>query len=607
MSPLEILKTAFLAGAADLERRAPLLNNINVFPVVDADTGTNMCQTLLSTVGRFRAHQLEHFSDLTGATARTLLKDARGNSGVIFSQFLVAFLESLAKSDRITTDLFADAAARGRDLAYRAVANPVQGTILTTMTDLARILRENPPFDSLEAHAELERALAASVACTPDLMPRLANAQVVDSGALGFHIFASGLCLALPAIENAPSSLAKIETRLAGQDEAFLGEIANSISPRFLESLTADDSQYRYCINLLIDHEGSLPDDWTSLFDSVGVSVDSVHYDNLIKLHLHGNDPRTARQNATRLGKVLEFTAEDMLETLSRAKPTATMLSPARLRVVGDSSMSLAAETARGLGISKIENYVCVQGEMIRDENLNREKLFARMRQGYLCTTAQTSAEEVRSFITQMLDVSEHLFYVAVGNAYTGTQALVRKVAAEHPEPDRIHVFDTGAASGQQGVICLAAARYAARANTPKEVSEYIDRQISICTEFLVIDDLKYLSRSGRIGRIRAAFAGALSLKPIVGHGGDGAITHAKVRRHPAAVDEILTRIASFPRRVSLLVLVEYTDNIEWAKQVANRLREDLPKETEIILSPLSSTSAVHMGPGTWGVAVTSV
>ena len=120
-----------------------------------------------------------------------------------------------------------------------------------------------------------------------------------------------------------------------------------------------------------------------------------------------------------------------------------------------------------------------------------------------------------------------------------------------------------------------------------------------------MIDDLSYLQRSGRIGKIRAAFASVLTIKPIVGHGSSGAVTYAKVRSHDAAVEEIHSRITAHPGTGKLLAMVEYTDNRPWAEQVAQTLREKLPDDVEIILSPLSSSSGVHMGPGTWGVAVT--
>jgi len=120
-----------------------------------------------------------------------------------------------------------------------------------------------------------------------------------------------------------------------------------------------------------------------------------------------------------------------------------------------------------------------------------------------------------------------------------------------------------------------------------------------------VLDTLAYLSRTGRVGRVKAALAGALGVRPIVGHGGDGAITHGKVRSHQEALVFIAERLAAHPGTGPLLVLLEHTDNRAWLEEVRARLAAGLPPDTEFVTAPLSSTSSVHMGPGTWGVAVT--
>jgi DegV family protein with EDD domain len=275
--------------------------------------------------------------------------------------------------------------------------------------------------------------------------------------------------------------------------------------------------------------------------------------------------------------------------------------------VIGDSSMSLAYDIAVKEGIERLENYVHVHNRMVRDSDLNREELFRRMRDKYVYKTAQASPEDVKLFLENMLVTSGHLVYPAVGRAYTGTQELVRKLAESPAFKGRVTVLDTHAASGQQGLICLAAARYARRTTDLQEIAHYINNQIATCREYLVIDNLKYLSRTGRIGRIKAAFAGALSVKPIVGHGQDGASTHTKTRSHEAAVTDIGERVMNHPGQGQLLVMVEYTDNRQWADRVLDHLKTVLPPDAELISSPLSSTSAVHMGPGTWGVAVTRV
>ncbi|MCP4604544.1 MAG: DegV family EDD domain-containing protein [Proteobacteria bacterium] len=608
MNPRRFLARAFLAGAADLRRRARLLDRINVFPVIDADTGVNMTQTLVSSISRIENYGDGDSAQLSQLLGRSLLKDARGNSGVIFSQFLVAFFNTLDEMGQLTDDSVAAAVARGRDLAYRAVAKPVEGTILTVIKELAQILNEMDGIDSLDKHAELQQRLSESVARTPELMPRLKNAGVVDAGALGFYIFASGLTLVLPALKDTESTLARIEARISGKDEASLGEIADTISPSFLESASKDKLSHRYCIDMLIDLPCDLPENWTASFEKIGSSVDAAQSGRLLKIHVHGNDARVARSAGRELGNVLEFSVEDMTDALVRRESSNLEdISRQSLRVVSDSSMSLSNETARELGIYRIENYVNVHDRMVRDADLDREELFSRMKEGHVYTTAQTSSEEVRTFFNKMLSTSEHLIYVAVGRAYTGTQELVRKVVSEHPEQGRIAVVDTHAASGQQGLICLAAARYAQGKCDFRDIIKYINNQVATCCEYLVIDNMKYLSRTGRIGKIKAAFASVLSVKPIVGHGEDGAIIHTKVRSHEAAVQEISDRIIQHSGSGRLLIMMEHTDNRDWIKEVKKQLEEKLPGDSEIITSPLSSTSAVHMGPGTWGVAVTRI
>jgi hypothetical protein len=358
---------------------------------------------------------------------------------------------------------------------------------------------------------------------------------------------------------------------------------------------------------MLIELSAALPARWTGPFEKLGSSVDAVQSGQLVKLHLHSNEVQAVLLAGEKLGKLMEHSKEDMTRGL--VKPTKETdkvhKHSSEICVVGDSSMSLSAEIAAREGIERLENYVHVHNRMVRDSDLNREELFRRMRDKYVYKTAQASPEDVQLFMEHMLTMSKHLVYPAVGRAYTGTQELVRKVAGNPAFKGRITVIDTHAASGQQGLICLAAARYVREATDLKDIVYYINNQIATCREYLVIDNLKYLSRTGRIGKIKAAFAGALSVKPIVGHGKEGAITHAKVRNHEAAIKQIGQWVTEHPGQGKLVVMIEYTDNREWIERVMAHLKTALPADAEILSSPLSSTSAVHMGPGTWGVAVT--
>jgi DegV family protein with EDD domain len=597
MTVRDVLSGAILAGVADLRRRAGLLDRINVFPVVDADTGTNMLRTVEALADAFGRGDPD--------PSRAVLLGARGNSGVILAQFLVGLLDRLWSMEDLDAARLRAAISHGRDLARCAVSDPVEGTILTVMDDLSGLLATNGIAD-LESHAGLESDLAAAVARTPELMPRLAAAGVVDSGALGFHVLACGLTLALPWLGGDRRAEDAIRGRRAGETGAPLAGIADRIDPVFLATIAEQGTDRRYCVDVVIELSGPAPENLAARFLGVGGSVDAVTRDGLVKLHVHADDPEAVREVAAAIGRVARCEAEDMTAGLIReGDGSGAPAAPVRVRVLGDSSMSLARETAAPLGVVRFENYVDVGGRMVRDGDLDLPSLFGRMRGGQVFRTAQTSAAEARGLIDRELSRAGHLVYLAVGRAYTGTQDLVRRVIAEHPGRERIAVVDTRAASGQQGVAVLATARCAAADADPDDVAAYAATQAADAREYLVLDSLAYLSRTGRVGKIKAALAGAFGVKPVVGHGGDGAITHARVRSHEEALAFIGERLAAHPGNGPLLVLLEHTDNRDWLDEVRTRLAAALPSDTEFVTAPLSSTSSVHMGPGTWGVAVT--
>lgn len=605
MTARGLLGEAIRAGAADLGRRRALLDRINVFPVVDADTGANLCRTAEALAEAIRA----------GADpGRAVLLGARGNSGVIFAEHVVGFLRALGPGEEPGAAELIAALERGAELARGAVAAPVEGTILTVMSALPGIVRSLGGVPDAAAHAELERRLAAVVADTPRLLPRLAEAGVVDAGALGFHVFACGLALVLPGLRDPDGALGAIRARRDGDTGAPLGGIAGRIFPRFLEDAARErELTARYCVDAVVELEREPPADFLRRLEAVGASVDVARSGAVLKLHAHGDRPELFRLEAGRLGRLLSFDAEDMAAGLVRARAPSTGIAAAgpagaagdrALRVVGDSSMSLSAALAARYGIERLENYVGSRGAMIRDGDLDTAALFERMRAKEAFTTAQASAAEARAFVDAQLARPGRVLYLAVGRPYTGTQDLVRAAAAGHPERDRFEILDTRAAAGQQGLAVLLTARRAAAAVAPEELAAYARRRIGECREYLVLETLEYLSRTGRVGRIRAALAGALSVRPIVGHGGDGAITWAKVRSREAAVLEVVRRVAGHPGEGRLVVLVEHTDNEDRLRDLREALERALPGDAEILTSPLSATSAVHMGPGTWGVAV---
>jgi DegV family protein with EDD domain len=598
---MSILTAALSASCLEIKRHADLLDRINVFPVMDGDTGTNMSSTL---DGLFCS---DDCSD--GINIANLIRSASGNSGIILSQFVAGFVESMRQSyshseRQVSFQDIVQAAECGKKRAYASVMHPKEGTILSAMACFSDVLSNHRgPFD-INAHSSLIARVMQCVVETKEIIPKLKSANVVDSGALGFLLFSGPLSLIAVSLIDREVALRKIRDVATGGSVVSLSSIESSIAPKYIEDSTVDEEK-KYCINLLIDARSDV--DPALVFKELGDSANTARDGRLIKVHLHADDKDAVLLAASHIGEVVDVKVQDMHAALFSRKAeslTTGAETAVRFRLVTDSSVSLDRTLAAKEGILIVDNTVHVNGRKLADRHVNLSELMMGMRSRQVFKTAQVTPDEASQFLQDALRCSEHVIYIGVGKAYTGTQESIRKAAAAFSK-ERVVILDSHAASGQLGAVCLAVQRFSKKASGLREIIEYAEQQIASCKEYLVIDDLQYLRRTGRIGRIRAAFAAALSVKPIVGHGDAGAITIAKVRSREAAIDEIIRRSIAHPGMGEYIAIVEYTDNVALAETIKCRLAEVLPLGTEILLCPLSSATAVHMGPGTFGVSVT--
>ena len=609
-NPAHVFLSALLSGRADLVRHAKHLDRINVFPVMDGDTGVNMSATLAAIQLDPSAVVDLRLEALPQAISKPLLLGARGNSGLILAEFLVGVVAEISKKGALTFSTFREGVRTGTDRAYGAVSEPKEGTMLTIMRLLREVLdRAEPPFD-MTHHAALEAALLDGVRETPKHLDALAAAGVVDAGALGFYLVAAGLTLVPPALFDEASAKTAVEARLTGTAGAPMGDTADRVASAYVAKAQSEGVSERYCVNLAVCAPASSTAteeaDFRAVLSPLGTSFNLARFDDVVKIHIHTDTPMVVVAAAAGIGDIAASEIQDMQEALVAAHPeTETDITRVPIRVVADSAISLHPDTAAELGIMRIDNLINAAGRMVSDRHIDMTKLLKEMSAGARFTTAQVSAADVSVFLDTVLAHSDTAIFIAVGEAYTGTQELVRRVAEAHGAAERIVILDSRAASGQQGLVCYTVQKFALDNGDLDAVVAYARKQIEACVEYLFIPDLTYLKRSGRIGAIKAAFAGVLSIKPIVGHGRKGAITHATVKSEEGAVHEIFRRIQAHPGDGDLSIMVEYTDNEPFAHTLKKNLEKVFGQATEVILAPLSSSSAVHMGPGTWGVAVT--
>lgn len=309
-TPQEIIA----AAAAALESRKAEVDRLNVFPVPDGDTGTNMALTMKAVVDAVEA--LEPHPSLSGlcqAITHGSLMGARGNSGVILSQILRGLCDVLCRASKIDPATVAEALDRAVQVSYQAVRKPVEGTMLTVIKDTAAAVRAAVAADA-DLHAVLSQvaeASQASVMRTPELLPVLREAGVVDAGGFGLAVLAEGVYAALE-----------------GHDvREFDVTIGDGALPALEPVNDWDDDEYLYCTEFLLSLDGDGADR-EAVHERISLAGGSelvVGAGNMLKIHVHTDDPSAVLAYATSVGEVAEVHINNMrMQTAERQKTLAS-------------------------------------------------------------------------------------------------------------------------------------------------------------------------------------------------------------------------------------------------------------------------------------------
>ena len=300
----DMLARMFLAGAQNIEAKKEIINELNVFPVPDGDTGTNMSLTIMSAAKEVMALDDRNMKDLAKAISSGSLRGARGNSGVILSQLLRGFTKAIRDEEEIDAVTLAAACQRARDTAYKAVMKPKEGTILTVASGIAaRAAELAEETDDLEAFlpAVIEHAEEV-LAKTPDMLPVLKEAGVVDSGGQGL----------IEVIKGAYAAFQGKEIDLSAINPGT-GSAVTKIGAQETE-----DIKFGYCTEFIILTEREFTEeeerDFKAYLSSIGDSIVCVADEDVVKVHVHTNDPGLAIQRALTYGQLSRMKIDNMRE-----------------------------------------------------------------------------------------------------------------------------------------------------------------------------------------------------------------------------------------------------------------------------------------------------
>ena len=579
------LARALRAGAMAVAREQESLNRINVFPVPDADTGANLASTL-----RAAAAALTTPNELTvGQTARTAadaaLDGARGNSGAIFAQFLHGMAESIGSRVTVGTREFAEAVRGGFEAATQALAQPVEGTILSVLRAWAVALEEQTArihdFGELLAKG-LERAREA-LANTPRQLAVLARHGVVDAGAQGFVYFLEGISAFF-------GDRAAANWRRAGLSLAL---------PTPFAAAHADlDLTYRYCSEGLLAGERLDRKLIAGAVGALGGSLVVAGGGSRLRVHLHTNEPQRLFATLAGFGTLQRTKIDDMVLQQLGARG-------ARLALVTDSACDLPEAKAHAIGLVRVPLSIRFGDETFLDGvDITPPEFYRRLAAApEPPKTSQPAVGDFRSTFERLLAGHEGVVSLHVSSGLSGTfQAAL--AAARQVDPGRIRVVDTRQVSVSLGLVAEAvgeAIAGGADLDHAAAVGERVSREVRL---FAAVPSLELAVRGGRVPAGQARIAALLRVKPVLSIDAEGKA--GKVGVHfgfAASLRGMATRAKRFAAGRQVRLQVTHASAIGAAEYLAERLCSRFGM-AEIPIVNLTAVLAAHVGPGAVGLAV---
>jgi len=301
------LRSAFITGAKSLEAKKEWINELNVFPVPDGDTGTNMTMTIMSAAKNLAAEQSDDIATLCKAIAQGSLRGARGNSGVILSQLFRGAAKILKESQTIDVFELALAFDKASETAYKAVMKPKEGTILTVakaMGEKALEIYDN--FDDIIPF--LEEVLKCgdeTLKQTPEMLPVLKKAGVVDSGGQGLMVILHGI------LEGLKGNIIEL-------GDVVLSGKSSGVSGAARDDIDTADIKFGYCTEFIVNLKKEFTDkdeeEFKNFLTSIGDSLVCVADDEVVKVHVHTNDPGLAIQKGLTFGELTNLKIDNMRE-----------------------------------------------------------------------------------------------------------------------------------------------------------------------------------------------------------------------------------------------------------------------------------------------------
>lgn len=587
----------FRLGFLEVEAAKKKLNAINVFPVADGDTGTNLSSTLKAMAEKPNEDQA--FGEMFRRISEVGISNARGNSGVIFAAYVSGMANEGRQFEKVTHKEFAEIANRAVSYIYRAIENPIEGTMVSVIKDWAEYLLHNHhKFEDFGNFLHSAYLVAVdSLADTTNRLEVLRKKQLVDSGAMGFVGFLRGV-----------NQFFLHQTSDGKRGDLFanlMDEVEQSTEIEHEESL------FRYCTEFVFVTN---MDEFfvRSIASRVGDSLILYKSGSKIKVHIHTNEPAKLIWSLMPFGEIEDQKVDDMhyQSTWGKADRKGQIN---RIGLLVDSIADLPMEFGLKNEVEILPLTLMIEGSSFLDkvtvdanlinEYVNKNKL-------KYPTSSLPEAGRIRSKIEKMLEIYEQLIIITVSDKLSGTYNLARTVGNEinegHKEP-RVVVFNSKLNSGAEGLLVKRAVELRKENRTADQIINELEKLRDRSRILVCLESFESAVRSGRVPDTIGRLGKTLRARPIMTLNKEGAgAAYGIGFTKKSITKKIMNEIIKAKQQKGI---DEYCIVHNGANALARDYQEKLVKLLGIepsYISEISSVTALHVGKGCVAVAFTS-
>ncbi len=574
----EQIYKSFIIGAKTVISEKNDLNAINVFPVPDGDTGTNLASLMLTIIERSKMG--ETLFDTMQSIVDAAIVGARGNSGIIFASYINGFAEGLQKETLDLND-FIETTEKAYDYAYHAISKPVEGTMITVMRAWAHALKEfkKATTNAIDLFLRAYEVLKEELAKTPEKLQVLKDNHVVDAGAKGFLHFIEGFI------------------------KGFKGEDVTIEQHDAVEELHVnhlEESQFRYCTEALIRGENLDVDELRRNLDSFGDSLVVAGSNKTVRIHIHTDNPQNVFSYLDGFARIAEQKVDDMRRQFEAANHKKYPIA-----LVTDSIADLPAEMIDHYQIHQIPINLHMNDSDYLDKITIQSSRFYEMMDSLKVypTSAQPTIKTLENFFSFLTTYYKDILVVTVSDKMSGTYHSFTE-AAKKFKNHNIQVINSKQNSGAEGLIVLKAAKLIEQGKSIDEIISEMN-EITAKSKILVsVKVLKYMIKSGRLTKLSGRLANLMHLKPVISINEEGAgIIFAKALSIDSADKKIYQHIKEIVETYGIeSYAIVHANALDRANDYQKKYTKLIGMEPEYVMD-ISTVVAMNAGIGTVAIA----